>query len=94
MALTTGAKHGQLQKSLDTKQRSIDDFRTECAQLAGINLNGSAISTKGDAVFSSWAKLIAASEERREGLLQSQETYSKLEDLHLEFAKKASGFNS
>ena len=88
------AKHGQLQKSLDTKQRSIDDFRTECAQLAGINLNGSAISTKGDAVFSSWAKLIAASEERREGLLQSQETYSKLEDLHLEFAKKASGFNS
>jgi len=87
-------KHDQLQKSLDAKELSIDQFRTECSQLAEINSHGSAISAKGAAVFSSWAKLMAASEERRRGLQDSKITYQELEDLHLEFAKKASGFNS
>jgi spectrin alpha len=87
-------KHGALETSLKAKQKSIDEFRLECSKLAATNSHSAAISAKGASIMDSWEFLIGSSQDRRAALLLSQDKYKELEDLHLEFAKKASGFNS
>lgn len=49
---------------------------------------------KHDDVMERWHNLRAASEARKQRLLQMQEQFKQIEDLFLTFAKKASAFNS
>ncbi|XP_052834596.1 spectrin alpha chain isoform X3 [Octopus bimaculoides] len=53
-----------------------------------------AIEKRYNDVIARWKKLLDDSESRKQRLLKLQEQYRKIEDLYLNFAKKASAFNS
>lgn len=53
-----------------------------------------AISKRHDDVMKRWNKLLAASESRKQRLLRMQDQFRQIEELFLNFAKKASAFNS
>lgn len=53
-----------------------------------------AIEQRHDAVIGRWQRLLNASHARRDRLVKIQEQYRLIEELYLQFAKRASAFNS
>eukprot|EP00051_Salpingoeca_urceolata_P021153 m.326944 g.326944 ORF g.326944 m.326944 type:complete len:2477 (-) comp19745_c14_seq3:188-7618(-) len=89
------AKHDTFAASLSAFQPRINAFQQLKAELiAEKNTNNNAIQTREAAVVQRWKALLEASELRRAKLLRSQDDFQDVEDLFLEFAQKASQFNS
>nr|XP_032800960.1 spectrin alpha chain, non-erythrocytic 1 isoform X8 [Petromyzon marinus] len=62
--------------------------------LAARHVQARAIEARHAALITRWNSLLAASQARKQRLLEAQLHYRKVEDLFLTFAKKASAFNS
>lgn len=94
-------------QTLLTKQETFDigleAFENEGIQnitalkdhlVTGGHNQSNAINRKYEEVILRWQKLLAESNNRKQRLLQCQEQFRQIEELYLNFAKKASAFNS
>lgn len=62
--------------------------------IAANHVQTNAIGQRHDDVMTRWHNLLAASDARKQRLLRMQEQFKQIEELFLNFAKKASAFNS
>jgi spectrin alpha len=70
----------------------FESLRQELLQQG--NSNAAAVTARGNAVTERWQALLEAAAQRRRALTETQDTFQRIDDHFLEFAQKASQFNS
>ncbi|CDI97721.1 Spectrin alpha actinin [Echinococcus multilocularis] len=87
----------------ETFDTALESFRTEGIKtitelhdqlIQSKHVQSQAIQKRFDTLIGRWERLKSESERRKNELLQLQSQYKKVEELYLDFAKRASTFNS